>query len=89
LDSSFGVCSAHPRNEAVAYRLQISSSTPTTVATEYIVDWGDGQTTQNSAPAGEQVVMVSHSYDTAGSYTVTFRLSSSGTILAQREVCVQ
>ena len=82
------VCFVVSKGESIEYG--IDQPFAGAAATSYKIDWGDGQGANGVFHAGDQNVVVSHSYSQSGTFPVVFQLTSSSTTLtASRSVCVK
>lgn len=82
------VCFVVSKGESIEY--SIGQPFAGATAASYKIDWGDGQGINGVFHAGDQNVVVSHSYSQPGTFPAAFQLTSGSTTLtASRSVCVK
>ncbi len=82
------VCYVVSKGESIEYGMDQPFNGASGIS--YKVDWGDGQNASGIFRAGDQNIVVSHSYAQQGTYPVVFKLiSTSTTLTASRSVCVK
>ena len=86
--TEFQVCSVVSKGTLVDY--SIDQPFPNAEETSYKIIWGDKETINGLFHSGDRRIIVSHTYQQQGTYSITFQLmNGSTTLTVSRSVCVK
>lgn len=87
-NAQFKVCSVQKKSDTVSYIIE-NPSFPN-YGLRYSVQWGDGTGTTGDLKNSAQNFLASHLYANNGIYHAVFQITvTSGTLVTEREVCIQ